>query len=49
MPQISEHAKNVPEAEERPRTFVLDTAQNIVNNLFRSRPMFANATSPTVY
>ena len=51
MPQILEHAitvlvlKNIPEAEERQRTFVLDTAQNhgikCVSHL-----IFISATSP---
>ena len=28
MPKIWQHAKNIPEAEERRRFFVLDTAQS---------------------
>ena len=28
MPQIEGYAENIPEAEERPRTFILDTAQD---------------------
>ena len=28
MPKIEEHAKNIREAEEKQRTFNLDTAQN---------------------
>ena len=38
MPQIKEHDKNIPEAEGRRRTFVLDTAQN--NGISFSGPMF---------
>ena len=42
MPKIYEHAKNIPEAEERGRTFILDTAQKL------SRLMLVNATWPLV-
>ena len=34
MPHIKKHAKNILEAEERRRTFVLDAPQNRGNNLF---------------
>ena len=40
MPKIYEHAKNIPEAEERGRTFILDTAQKL------SRLMLVSATWP---
>ena len=33
MSKTQEHAKNIPEAEERRRTFVFDTVQNPGNNL----------------
>ena len=42
MPKIYEHAKNIPEAEERGRTFILDTAQKL------SRLMLVSATWPLV-
>ena len=32
--QILEHAKNIPEAEERRRSFILDTVQNHEKNCF---------------
>ena len=28
MPKIKQHAKNIPETEERQATFILETAQN---------------------
>ena len=42
MPKIQGHAKNIPEAEERPRTSILDTAQDH-RNIF-SWLMFVSAT-----
>ena len=32
LKKTQEHAENIPEAEERWRTFILDTAQNHGNN-----------------
>ena len=34
MPEIYEHAKNIPEVDERRRTFSLDTVQNHRNHFF---------------
>ena len=44
MPKVIEHAKDKPEAEERPRTSILDAAQNQWKNPV-SLPILARAKS----
>ena len=47
MSRIQERAKNIAEAEERRRTFILDTGQNYGKMCFTSTVMVSSATLST--